>query len=277
MRTWRLPLAEVVFVFLLSWLPVKVWGDPEEASLLWGPYRPSLCFGMRPMLPKSILLGLMWTGTQDEKLAPEALRHECNLDEEVYGPSWNAYDPRIGGTQFIQDAANQVDITTQFIRLPDDNKGDWAVRVKGAPRRDAPKNLESTLVFYASMEHNPKHGKGELQCSTLDDWVTGNTVRCHGHSPGLDEFQLTVQDTTVNLGANADRSALLHSVFATEDQVWNAKCECQSSENNSHDSADRVLKPYFWMQCKAKRIVTMLCVVKRTYTSLCVATKVLSK
>ena len=29
-------------------------------SLLWGPYRPNLYFGIRPRLPKSLLTGLMW-------------------------------------------------------------------------------------------------------------------------------------------------------------------------------------------------------------------------
>lgn len=30
-------------------------------SLLWGPYRPNLYFGVRPRLPKSFLGGLMWS------------------------------------------------------------------------------------------------------------------------------------------------------------------------------------------------------------------------
>lgn len=172
------------------------------------------------MIPNSILLGLMWTGTQDEDLKQDALRHECDLSDEVYGPTWKNYDPRIGGTQQIQDIQNQLDITTHFVRLPQGNVGDWAVRVKGARRRDAPANLEPTVVVYASMELNVKHSESELYCSTLD----GKTVGCHGHAPGLEEFQLTVQDTTVNLGSKTDRSALLHSVFATADQAWNTKC-----------------------------------------------------
>lgn len=172
------------------------------------------------MIPKSVLIGLMWTGTQDEDLSPEALRHECDVQDEVYGPTWKHYDPRVGGTQYIQDVSNHLDITTHFVRLPHGYVGDWAVRVKGMPRRDAPMNLEPTVVVYASMERNDKHGESELYCSTLD----GKTVGCHGHAPGLDEFQLTVQDTTVNLGSKTERSALLHSVFATADQAWNAKC-----------------------------------------------------
>lgn len=29
-------------------------------SLLWGPYRPNLYFGVRPRIPKSLLTGLIW-------------------------------------------------------------------------------------------------------------------------------------------------------------------------------------------------------------------------
>ncbi|KAF2166352.1 glycoside hydrolase family 63 protein [Zasmidium cellare ATCC 36951] len=193
---------------------------------------------MRPTIPNSVLLGLMWTGTQDEDLSPEALRHECNMDDETHGPTWKDYDPRIGGTQYVQDTTNQLDITTHFVRLPYGNVGDWAVRVKGVPRRDAPANLESTMVVYASLEHNAKHGESELYCSTSD----GKAVNCHGHSPGLDEFQLTVQDTTINLGSNADRSSLLHSVFATEDQAWNAKSIFLDAVQGKKDSSNDALR-----------------------------------
>jgi mannosyl-oligosaccharide glucosidase len=29
-------------------------------SLLWGPYRPNLYFGVRPRIPRSLQAGLMW-------------------------------------------------------------------------------------------------------------------------------------------------------------------------------------------------------------------------
>jgi mannosyl-oligosaccharide glucosidase len=35
-------------------------GRQNNQSLLWGPYRPNLYFGVRPRLPKSIMTGLMW-------------------------------------------------------------------------------------------------------------------------------------------------------------------------------------------------------------------------
>jgi mannosyl-oligosaccharide glucosidase len=32
----------------------------SNESLLWGPYRPNVYFGVRPRIPKSLQVGLMW-------------------------------------------------------------------------------------------------------------------------------------------------------------------------------------------------------------------------
>lgn len=32
----------------------------SNESLLWGPYRPNLYFGVRPRIPKSLSVGLLW-------------------------------------------------------------------------------------------------------------------------------------------------------------------------------------------------------------------------
>ena len=34
-------------------------------SLLWGPYRPNLYFGIKPRIPKSLSLGLLWAKVDD--------------------------------------------------------------------------------------------------------------------------------------------------------------------------------------------------------------------
>lgn len=34
-------------------------------SLLWGPYRPNLYFGVRPRIPKSLMGGLLWSRVED--------------------------------------------------------------------------------------------------------------------------------------------------------------------------------------------------------------------
>lgn len=40
----------------------------SNETLLWGPYRPNLYFGVRPRIPKSLTTGLLWAkvdGFQD--------------------------------------------------------------------------------------------------------------------------------------------------------------------------------------------------------------------
>ena len=37
----------------------------QNQSLLWGPYRPNLYFGVRPRIPKSFMGGLMWARVDD--------------------------------------------------------------------------------------------------------------------------------------------------------------------------------------------------------------------
>ena len=34
-------------------------------TLLWGPYRPNLYFGLRPRIPNSLLMGIMWARVED--------------------------------------------------------------------------------------------------------------------------------------------------------------------------------------------------------------------
>lgn len=37
----------------------------SNQTLLWGPYRPNVYFGIRPRIPKSLLAGLMWYRVDD--------------------------------------------------------------------------------------------------------------------------------------------------------------------------------------------------------------------
>lgn len=41
-------------------------------TLLWGPYRPNLYFGVRPRIPKSLLMGLLWAKVDDYNTAQDS-------------------------------------------------------------------------------------------------------------------------------------------------------------------------------------------------------------
>jgi len=52
----------------------------------------------------------------------------------LQGYTWTEYDSREGGVQVINDLANNVQITTEFLKIPGgDHGGRWAVRIKGKP------------------------------------------------------------------------------------------------------------------------------------------------
>lgn len=39
----------------------KEYARSTNESLLWGPYRPNLYFGVKPRIPNSLMGGLMWS------------------------------------------------------------------------------------------------------------------------------------------------------------------------------------------------------------------------
>ena len=49
----------------------------SNESLLWGPYRPNLYFGVRPRIPKSLTTGLLWARVDSfETVQNSMLRQE---------------------------------------------------------------------------------------------------------------------------------------------------------------------------------------------------------
>ena len=48
-----------------EWALAQETGRSSNQSLLWGPYRSNLYFGIRPRIPKSLLAGLLWTKVDD--------------------------------------------------------------------------------------------------------------------------------------------------------------------------------------------------------------------
>lgn len=59
--------ASLLYAILTLLPPAVVTADDDggaaaknDASLLWGPYRPNLYVGIRPRVPDSLLMGLMW-------------------------------------------------------------------------------------------------------------------------------------------------------------------------------------------------------------------------
>ena len=52
----------------------------SNRSLLWGPYRPNLYFGVKPRIPKSFSSGLLWGNVDDYRSFPLS---RCTLPPPV--------------------------------------------------------------------------------------------------------------------------------------------------------------------------------------------------
>lgn len=51
----------------------------SNESLLWGPYRPNLYFGVRPRIPKSLTTGLLWARTDSFETVQHSKWHSAPL------------------------------------------------------------------------------------------------------------------------------------------------------------------------------------------------------
>lgn len=222
-------------------------GAPSNDSLLWGPYRPNLYFGVRPRVPKSLLTGLMWTNADDFKYAQENFRHTCEQHAGMAGYGWEEYDTRKGGRQVIHDAGNKIDLTVDFVKIPGgSNGGSWAARINGALRADAPPNHVTTLLFYAGME-----GIGELGFAhePQEQGIAG-PVTIHGNTGELGDFDIEIVDGPNNkmpyrLHPSWDEKhldvTLTQSFMAPVDQVWRGR---EIAFSAFKQTVDKLMKVY---------------------------------
>ncbi|KAF5357937.1 hypothetical protein D9756_001883 [Leucocoprinus leucothites] len=171
-------------------------------TLLWGPYRPNLYFGLRPRLPQSLMTGLMWFGTHDYASLQHA-RHTCEQNDKLDTYTWTEYDTRQGGVQVIEDSFNNVKITTQFLKIAGgDHGGSWATRIKGEPI-DSEKLSQVSTIFYFGLE-----GMGGLEMETEENesGIEG-PVKLSGNTPDLEDFTLRIVDGPDNQFVESGRHA----------------------------------------------------------------------
>lgn len=194
---------------------IKEAARANNESLLWGPYKPNLYFGVRPRIAKSLAAGLMWAKVDDYGTAQAStsyfsflahavlrgstltlkqdFRHTCEQNEGMAGYGWDEYDIRKGGRQTIHDAGNSLDLTIDFIKVPGgQHGGNWGFRVKGVPREDGSPDQPVSMVFYTTLE-----GLGQLGVDTntvpVDSPLEGD-VKLTGFSSELGDFTIDVTD-----------------------------------------------------------------------------------
>ena len=218
----------------------SVFSKASNESLLWGPYRPNLYFGVRPTLPKSLITGLLWARAEDFTEFQHNVRFTCEQNEDIAGYGWDEYDPRIGGIQTIHDRGNGIDLTTSFVRF-DEGRGGWAARIKGVPRDDAvprlgsqngvAENLKTSVWFTVGLE-----GLGAIEpedATAAEDLGYEQDVVFSGQTNDLGEFKLSIseqQDKAHHPVHNHPSyiskpldHTFVHSVQAPEDALWQSK------------------------------------------------------
>ncbi|TPX08230.1 uncharacterized protein E0L32_001874 [Thyridium curvatum] len=165
-------------------------GRLNNQSLLWGPYRPNLYFGVRPRLPQALMTGLMWAKVDSYTEVQNAVRYTCEQNEGMAGYGWEEFDTRNGGVQSIHDAENNIDITTSFVKVPGGSHGgSWAARIKGVPRSDAPADLKTTVLLYVTQE-----GLGSVLEASPSSEKQGydGDVTISGNSHALGDYKLVI-------------------------------------------------------------------------------------
>ncbi|KAI5803158.1 glycoside hydrolase [Geopyxis carbonaria] len=161
----------------------------SNQSLLWGPYRPNLYFGVKPRIPNSFAAGLLWTAVNDFESVQHTIRYQCEQGDNMAGYGWEEYDVRTGGNQVIRDPGNKIDIETAFVKVEGgQNGGNWGVRVKGTLREDASIEHKTTMVL--NIGHG---GLGSILLENEPDekGLTG-TVQLNGNLPQLGNFKVEI-------------------------------------------------------------------------------------
>ncbi|KAK0720526.1 glycoside hydrolase [Lasiosphaeris hirsuta] len=202
-------------------------GRQNNESLLWGPYRPNLYFGVRPRIPQSLMTGLMWGKVDTYNDFQNSIRYTCEQNEGMKGYGWDEYDTRRGGIQSIHDTENGLDITTSFVKVPGGaHGGSWAARIKGEINDETPQDRKTIVFFYVTQE-----GGGKLEALQGDDpkGYDGD-LTLEGSSEGLGNYKLTVKRGTGEhptsdhkLSEFRGKGTVVQSLTYPDEVLWQAK------------------------------------------------------
>ncbi|RYP63256.1 hypothetical protein DL769_007019 [Monosporascus sp. CRB-8-3] len=195
--------------------------ENNDTIFRWGPYRPNLYFGVRPQVPDTLLMGMMWGQGQDRSTLVKTLHDTCEQDDGMEGYGWTMYDTRIGGSQTIHDGPGHVDITTDFIKLEDEES--WGVQVSARMRLDAPDHVKTAVVFHVALEKAENSNAKTLKCTNAKSEGAGrgiNATACYGTDPALGSFELHVVGDASN---RLVEGPAVKSLQVSEDKIWQAK------------------------------------------------------
>lgn len=204
-------------------------------SLLWGPYRSALYFGVRPRIPRSLLSGLMWFNV-DTYNGIGTFRHFYEQGDNMKRANWVQYDPRSGGRQIISDGDCHIDIIIDFIKSEDGNS--WGAKIKSIPHKGH-ENVKTSFVWYSGLEGHSEQDEfgGRSGYFKLDNEknVVGHdgNIKFSGVSEELGLFTLEINDGPKTNKHPQDNKVIdpeldptkshHYSLTVPDDNVWQAK------------------------------------------------------
>ncbi|KAF9090912.1 Processing alpha glucosidase I [Mortierella sp. GBA35] len=132
------------------------------------------------------MTGLMWFGTQDYS-GPDNIRHGCEEGDAFEKYGWLKHDGRTFGTQQLKDTRNNVEITTEFIKVPGgEHGGSWGARISGKPIREG-EPMSISTIYYLGLD-----GEGQLSVNS-ESYDVRAPIR--GSAKGLGDFDISIQQT----------------------------------------------------------------------------------
>jgi mannosyl-oligosaccharide glucosidase len=240
----RLPSSLLALLFsILSPANAAADSASNNASLLWGPYRPNLYMGLRPRMPDSLIAGLMWGKLEEMESSmwnhePRRalltshleLRHEVDISAGMARYGWTAYDTREGGTQTIEDVQNKIDITTEFIKKSEgQSAGNWALRIRGMPRKDAAADMKTSVVFYVGMESMDACTKCKLVAS--EQLGPEEDTSVHAANFWIEHPELGTAGIHIpaSVGESGRHEAMVvKSLNVSDEKLWQTRCKLNS-------------------------------------------------
>ncbi|PVH93879.1 glycoside hydrolase family 63 protein [Periconia macrospinosa] len=195
----------------------------HNASLLWGPYRPNLYLGIRPRVPDSLFMGLMWGKLTANE---QDLRHTCETSDEIAHYGWDMYDSRRGGIQTMHDKKSDLILRTSFVKESEgQGAGNWALRVAGNMTAKS-KGQKTRVVFYVGMEEGCKDCVLEAAASQQGqgDDLYVETVNIHSQHPKLGTAEIRIPRPFDVDGNGKPGYTVVKSLQVSKDRpIWKAK------------------------------------------------------
>ncbi|KAF9933513.1 Processing alpha glucosidase I [Mortierella alpina] len=185
----------------------------QNQSLFWGIYRPNLYFGTRARVSEPLLTGLMWHGTQDYS-GVDNIRHGCEERDGLEKYGWLKHDGRNFGVQQLKDTRNNVELTTEFIKVSGgEHGGSWGARISGKPIRDE-EPMTISAMYYVGMD-----GEGRFKLDP-NNFNLQSPPQIHGITKDLGEFDLTLEQTK---GQNKADPIHFSGAAVPKGTIWRAK------------------------------------------------------